>query len=179
MAKHTCPNCAHTWTTGKAPTRALQATDPSPEAIAAMSDTELYAYRKRTAPVEDARFFLRTQGARLSVGHAFQLEELIRESPPRTVFLRHLALIQAAHWQTVPWGRFLHDVEREQEQAEREAARQAAAALPEQDDLPELPEEYECGTTGCHHLSPEDAWNCSTRRWAPGTGTYEDHYAPD
>lgn len=58
MSAHTCPNCGHVYkaeTKPKAP-RLVPATDPS-----LMSDRELFAYYKRTAPLEDLRFLMRNQ----------------------------------------------------------------------------------------------------------------------
>jgi len=54
---------------------------PAPVDVDAMSDQELYAYRKRTAPVEDVRFLLRVCGHRMTDEERASFTELIEAGP--------------------------------------------------------------------------------------------------
>jgi hypothetical protein len=94
MAKHTCPACRHEFSTVS--TRRIAA--PAVADTATMTDAQLYAYYKAQAPVEDARFFLRSQRSSLSAVHAVRLSTLIATSPKRAVALAELRAVQREHF---------------------------------------------------------------------------------
>jgi predicted negative regulator of RcsB-dependent stress response len=94
MAKHTCPHCNHEFSTVS--TRRIAA--PAAVDTATLTDAQLYAYYKSQAPVEDARFFLRSQRSSLSAVHAVRLSTLIATSPKRAAALAELRTIQREHF---------------------------------------------------------------------------------
>ncbi len=63
--------------------------------VATMTDTKLFAWYRTTAPVEDARFYLRVLNGTLAPGLRGELERLIVQLPARTEFYRKLAAVMA------------------------------------------------------------------------------------
>jgi hypothetical protein len=94
-----CPNCAHTWTTTK------KTTTPA-KPIEGMSVTELYAHYKKTAPLEDTRFFLRVCSLSPAVRRGAESLEaaIVNLSLPRADVYRQLYELQDRWRQENYWG---------------------------------------------------------------------------
>lgn len=88
-----CPNCGHAITTAKArKPRLVESSD-----VSQMSDAELFAYRKRTAPLEDLRFWLNNarMSDQLRAGFlALQASAQVL-TIPRAEFYRQFVALQA------------------------------------------------------------------------------------
>jgi hypothetical protein len=130
MSQHTCPHCQHTFT--EVPVRKARTGAPAVEApidLSTCTDAELFAYRKRTAPAEDARFLLAHVG--LSSELATRTAALLSGALPRAAHYRELAGIKAAHWRDRP---LTVGSDRGYADLEAVAAAYAADALAAEDD---------------------------------------------
>lgn len=88
MGKQICSCCGQTIKTPKA--AIVQTVDTS-----SMSTDQLYAHYKKTAPVEDARFFL-AHCSTLTPEMRAELETLIGRPPARAEFYRRYRAVQDA-----------------------------------------------------------------------------------
>ena len=93
MNQHTCPTCGHRRRVS------TKVAAPVVADVSSMTDAELYAYRKATAPQEDARFFLNVMRDSLTPEHRARLSALATGNGKRTDVLRELRAIQSAHFQ--------------------------------------------------------------------------------
>ncbi len=91
MAEHLCASCGKLFKAVERKAKAVPVTVDT----AAMTEAELYAWYRQTAPVEDARFYLRLNGS-LSAQLRGALESLIVQSPARAEFYRRLWAVKAA-----------------------------------------------------------------------------------
>ena len=71
---------------------------PAPVDTSVMTDAQLHAHYRQTAPVEDARFVLRVAEARLTSEERAALDTLIADAPKRTACYQRLRALQAAQW---------------------------------------------------------------------------------
>ena len=68
-----------------------------------LSTADVYAYFKKTAPIEDAKFFLRDNSL-LTPEQISEVEALIARPPARTEFYRRLRNVQDA-WRVLAMAR--------------------------------------------------------------------------
>jgi hypothetical protein len=100
----TCPKCAHCFT----PPRTRKA--PPLQAVASTEDlstTQLYAVYKKSAPLEDVRFFLRTavcSPALTAQVQALEAAIVARELTERSAIYRQLTALQDA-WRLADYWR--------------------------------------------------------------------------
>lgn len=120
----TCPHCSHTWD-AKPPKSKPLIGDLKPD-TAAMSDDELRAYYKRTAPLEDVKFFASLQhlspavkaGARALAVAVYTLKI------PRADVYRQLTALQNQWRRENYWGSVVVPAERIERRRLRAAERQ-------------------------------------------------------
>ena len=98
MAKHTCPNCAHVFTTTAAKPKPSQSILSDADVnTAAMDLKTLYAHYKATAPLEDVRFALRhLAGYSLELRAGYEALELtiLHTKPTRQAIYREYSRLQ-------------------------------------------------------------------------------------
>lgn len=87
---HTCPQCKHTFTPTPKPRAAKPLTGP-PVDLGTLTDAELYAHYKRTAPADDVAFFVARHPGSLA---GVALLERARAGLARTTVFRELAVLQ-------------------------------------------------------------------------------------
>ena len=98
MAKHTCPNCAHVFTTtaAKKPKADIPILSDADVNTAAMDLKTLFAHYKATAPLEDVRFFLRIGSLSPAVRAGLEALELaiLHTKPSRQAIYREYGRLQ-------------------------------------------------------------------------------------
>lgn len=91
MAEHLCAACGKWF---KAVERKAKAVAPAVD-TATMTEADLYAWYRKTAPVEDARFYLRVLNGTLAPALRGALDSLILQAPARAEFYRQLWAVKA------------------------------------------------------------------------------------
>lgn len=123
-----CPHCGHEITTTKRRTKPAEISEPVDTRL--LSDAELYAHCKATAPVEDCRFFAAAIGRQLgkddplyaaAYGLAIDAQHMKRAD----VYARLTALQDT--WRRRPTPELDQEFERMREQIKARAERKAAA----------------------------------------------------